>query len=924
MYKFVSYLGTLLFVLFLGLNTSRTHATETTGYDLKRNRNIFMNADADPTARLLAFTELETIIDHDWSQGVHLLKSAKISDSNIDILLKAYDSIAQSEKLKFSQKIEVHSNIVQTILNDSQSPAVRLECLRRLRIHLFPEEGGGIYSNEEDKREFGTQLAETFYKLWFSQATSFALKLKALRCYLNYKSGFSEPFLEQTKDFGATIFENLCGISDIDIIRDSDYCLGLFAFGVQESSEWICQNIILKSKVPLEIRYPIFVDFLSNNDQSNDKYFFKKFYINQDYHLLFRSLAYFQALQQSTAQENMHIKWGLSLIQSLSQFDEPTLNLSGWMADYLAELLEAAREILLNFGDTKQNLLVIPLAWKVVNMPAALSLKEDAYNYLLQNENSGNKKLLLEKILVPPLFTITQKEATLSLTASGGLEDQIAGLGLVVRYHSNIQIVNICQDCLLQTANNKDVEKRMQIKAWTHLARTQFQEIKEQSFEALMAFVCSQSKDYPEYEEFVAIRRQAADAITELLPQKDIRVQKAIQLMIDSEDLSDKTSPYYIYKQLLEKRKQQVKHQPQKQECTVRIPDVADIDKSKDEVQILTLNLAKFAKPRARIDIPKVTRKDFQALTSSLGLEFNFLKGEKGTELKTLMVDMAPSQLIGDWDEQAKQYKGGIKDDPFFINMFYIIDQGNEGAFDTTIFHLSHIILHLQKLSCSAEKDMLLSPQGNGTLQVLLNVLTCPTGKAKGLRHTYNLFMDNTHDLDEKKLEQSGDVEFIKMHIDQILHKYRENLLFVYGPFMAEVTKYIDVKEVDIPHNTQYLNSLIGDCIGLQYEGEMIPFDENARGTNAHLRDLSKQEVLDIYYKHDTPIAEREEVRKGISQQLRQTTEKDNWKFYNKLARLFTNSRLCVNFDDAYVPSLMPEGAISLLLKNGDLIPVSK
>lgn len=194
--------------------------------------------------------------------------------------------------------------------------------------------------------------------------------------------------------------------------------------------------------------------------------------------------------------------------------------------------------------------------------------------------------------------------------------------------------------------------------------------------------------------------------------------------------------------------------------------------------------------------------------------------------------------------------------------------------------------------------------------QLLVNITTCTTGKLNGITHTY-LLMNKDTLLDESELGSTAFTQGIIHHFNEELRRFRE------GTLTAMVKAVVKGSYPD-PHDIQYVRGVIGGDIGLLFANEVPRVDMNGNVVNRALRQMSKQELLDLFYQYYTV----EEVIELFHTKL------NNRSF--KIEDLGTGKNLTIKVINEYVvanPSwkpvgLMPAAAKNLLLQMGVLIAV--
>lgn len=734
---------------------------------------------------------------------------------------------------------------------------------------------------------------EKYLQDWLDRNKSWQDRLDSLKYYLGSRhiSQETEILPSEIIESGSLIFEQLPNIATPELMDKALMCLYHLRFWQNNSFDLIKNNILLSRKLEFDSKLLVFCNFC----QERKKEDLRKIYNDENLSPIYRLIAHYASVSEESDIEE--IRFCLNLIEPV--LDSIRVCTNSESHRFLLEALRFTLEVMIGLGEEKYDSFIYILARKIIDIPGHLDIKETAYEHLLKVEPQSRETLLYQILSTSPFnLSFGENETAARLTASGQISEIIAGGGLVIRFADHPSVIySLCKDSLLDLLNKSNSTNSNKISIWGRLAQGQDQEWREKSINELMEYVLMQPPNDYDDEEFIENREAAAEAILEVLPQDDPRSQIAIRMMIDVANISSPSSPYFIHRILLEKRKEPIKYSPK-------------------TYRALTLDIRELSKVRTREKKVKVTREDFHLLRCQLGEEISsVLRSEMQDqieELKAMLMNQEVTVLVGDKDPQTGNYKGGIVVDPFFTNIFYSLNKGTKELTDTSVFHLAYLINYISQQSDVKDADMVLSSQSKWTLQLLLNVLTCPAGKTIGLRYCYNLATGNS-EFEENYLKIFHDQEYIKRYISVLLNKFREKLLFVYGPFIKRVTGTNTLNQIDLPHNSSYIYKLIGDCLGLMYENECITFDDGAPAVTKKLRELTRQEVLDIFFQYDSPEAEIKVVMEGINEMLSQTCRQNNWKFYNDLASLFQEVQIQFELDKDCLPILTEDGTVELM-----------
>ncbi len=136
--------------------------------------------------------------------------------------------------------------------------------------------------------------------------------------------------------------------------------------------------------------------------------------------------------------------------------------------------------------------------------------------------------------------------------------------------------------------------------------------------------------------------------------------------------------------------------------------------------------------------------------------------------------------------------------------------------------------------------------QSNDTLgqfvQLLVNIQTCPAGKINGIIHSH-ILMNQGRELNEQEIGKRRFKEEIVNFFKEELRRLREITL------TDVLVKGLKLNQAD-PHDLYYLRGVIGGELGLNQADEIQKIDLHGHNVNKNLRNKTKQELLDLFYKY--------------------------------------------------------------------------
>ncbi len=127
-------------------------------------------------------------------------------------------------------------------------------------------------------------------------------------------------------------------------------------------------------------------------------------------------------------------------------------------------------------------------------------------------------------------------------------------------------------------------------------------------------------------------------------------------------------------------------------------------------------------------------------------------------------------------------------------------------------------------------------------LQLLVNIQTCPTGKLNGIAHSY-IYMNQGRVLDESVLGTEGFKKEIVDYFKEELRRKRE------ATISMMLRNGLKLPNAD-PHDIYYIRGIIGSEVGLLMDGEVPTIDIHAHAVSQRVRQMSKQQMLDMFYQY--------------------------------------------------------------------------
>ncbi|MDP3531781.1 MAG: hypothetical protein Q8S31_00615, partial [Alphaproteobacteria bacterium] len=237
---------------------------------------------------------------------------------------------------------------------------------------------------------------------------------------------------------------------------------------------------------------------------------------------------------------------------------------------------------------------------------------------------------------------------------------------------------------------------------------------------------------------------------------------------------------------------------------------------------------------------------------------------------------------------------------------------------------LKCILNKLSKLEAKDGSETELSTQEMAIVKTLASILNCTTGRDGAINEAY-LQLDN-----EFKLKTLSNDIFDSMAMDRnlattpkaceflyaTLNGLVENMFSGTNDLMLEISQEGLIKNISQPvHQGLYLRNLIGDLVGSWHK---IKFDLNAGLYYTPLLALSRQEALELFYKHAN--ASLKDLITIIQAKINnQINPLDGAALYTELFHLLGEDPDDFELDEKDAPVITLDGTIKALVKIGAL-----
>lgn len=320
---------------------------------------------------------------------------------------------------------------------------------------------------------------------------------------------------------------------------------------------------------------------------------------------------------------------------------------------------------------------------------------------------------------------------------------------------------------------------------------------------------------------------EAADMVVGELGADNPLAQEAIQLMIARDLGDDPRSAYGVYRLLLEKRKEAVIHRPQ----VLKLADG----------RLVTFNLNTLKKRRERpSQVPLVKHSYFIALAEALVKEV-----QENPGISNSYDVYAPGVAVSTLLYTAK--------DTYFQQLL----DGNDATVPKG--NISLINLKLRKtLTSLPSKEIIkgLSPHLTPVLALLVAAKNCPTNKDDGIDLGHRTVEDLPLSSQETREEERRLENYKNLFMEE-QRNMREGLLNGEGAVIKQLLFGKNPPQGSLvfepAHQGKFTTNLVSHHLGLELEGEPVPFDLNGGIVLMKLREYSTQQFLDTLFEHYTP-----------------------------------------------------------------------
>lgn len=422
--------------------------------------------------------------------------------------------------------------------------------------------------------------------------------------------------------------------------------------------------------------------------------------------------------------------------------------------------------------------------------------------------------------------------------------------------------------------------------------------LKQQAKQFLLKYMTLQPQQGQKLKELKKIHTQAAYTLLYIggIPQETEDGQSAIKVLMD-EDLEE-LSPYAMHKDLLNKLKQEVTHNPKTWNKVTIDPDQLPlvIDPSK---------------------LPKVAHADL------LQLFEDAVKEAESTPEKTKKFTLIRSCMA---EKITKENKEGVTiqqmrtglNRPEIKNLF-----SNKVITDKIInphaFMIRLFVDMTQKKAGAASSQTELSDQARQIIGFAINCCTCGTGRTDT---TTNLFKHITHQLEAHEINFSSlnkDHKEIRSIIQSVNMEFKLEILSGIGPIVTQILNTAREKIKEPPHQAQYLMTLIGHLVGARPQNSLPRLDKDISSADEKIRALSVQQGLDLFYQFFTTEKITQRIQKRLNEKLAKAGT--DMALYNKITAALPKdmTELPFDLDEKYQATLNQVGTINLLLNLGNL-----
>ncbi len=401
---------------------------------------------------------------------------------------------------------------------------------------------------------------------------------------------------------------------------------------------------------------------------------------------------------------------------------------------------------------------------------------------------------------------------------------------------------------------------------------------------ALTEFVCADT------ELDLAIEDAAGliDVLTEVLPESDPRFINVVE--VGSSITRYNNNPYNAHKALLSKRRVSVKH------------NMTSLSKDGEELGFNEQFIKTFPENPT---LPDVKEEDLRDVWGGLDEELEEQSQSVGWERLEPFVSQ---------EERAEME--ALVDHPYVREAFSRAREGQQPTSDTRVIHLFSVLDYLKNLPKSRGADEVLSNRSLQILQFFLNLRYCGKDHAIHYFDTVKQGSGGAASYSEGAIDMQARLDRLRGCLIDRMRQNRAKLLSTRSAFMREITGTTEQHpEIDwFPYVWDYVRSLIGVDIGLMPQDAPIPFNDEGSAVSGHLRQFSKQEVLDAFYRHYTLDGEIDNLTDAINGRLGRGDDR----FYNDIYQVLGGSEGYLNLvEDGKKPRITRSGTLRLMHKLG-------
>ncbi|MDP3533593.1 MAG: hypothetical protein Q8S31_09955 [Alphaproteobacteria bacterium] len=234
------------------------------------------------------------------------------------------------------------------------------------------------------------------------------------------------------------------------------------------------------------------------------------------------------------------------------------------------------------------------------------------------------------------------------------------------------------------------------------------------------------------------------------------------------------------------------------------------------------------------------------------------------------------------------------------------------------------ILNNLSMLNGEDGRETKLSTQEMAIVKTFASILECGTGRDGAINEAY-LQLDNEFKLknltnnvfdsivmDRNLAPTSKACEFLYVTLNGLV----ENMFSGTNDLMLEISQEEAIEDISqAVHQGLYLRNLIGDLVGSWHR---VKFDINAGLFYESLLALSRQEALDLFYKH-AHTSLKDLITIIHSKINNQINTLEGAVLYNELFKLLNEDKNSFELDENDAPIITLDGTIKVLIKIGAL-----